>query len=266
MDKRPLGVFDSGLGGLSVVKEIIRVLPKEDVIYLGDTARIPYGTRSKGVVTQFAKEDTEFLIKRNVKCIIIACNTASAFAYKSLKCKYDIPIFDVITPAVSSALKRTKKKIIGVIGTRGTINSKAYDHELKKQERVVKICSKACPLFVPLIEEGEIKGDIIKAVIGKYLSFFIKKPIDTLILGCTHYPIIKDEIERFLGKEIVYIDPGREIAIALKDYLRMSNLLNNKKKSGVVSYYVTDKNKKFKETADMFMGKSISLKIKKVSI
>ena len=266
MDSRPIGVFDSGLGGLTVVKEIVKALPKEDIIYLGDTARIPYGTRSKEVVVKFAKEDTKFLLGKRVKCVVIACNTASAFAFRCLKNKYSISIFDVITPASKSVLKKSKNKIVGVIGTRGTIASGAYNRELGEKRNGVKIYAQACPLFVPLIEEGEIGGAIIKAVVKKYLRYFLNKPIDTLILGCTHYPIIKQEIKSFLGRNLTYINPGKEVALELKRYLIKNGLLNNKTKKGNTKYFVTDINKNFKETADMFLEKSISTKIQKVSI
>lgn len=259
MNSKPIGVFDSGLGGLTVVKEIIRALPHEDLIYLGDTARVPYGTRSKEVVTQFAKEDIEFLIRKGVKCVVIACNTASAFAYSDLVKTYKLPIFDVISSASEKALKESKNNRIGVIGTRGTIGSKAYDKKLGQ-----KLLTLACPLFVPLIEEGEISGAIIKSVIGKYLQYFKGKPLDTLILGCTHYPIIKSEIEGYLGSKISYIDPGKEVAGKLKKYLLKNKLANNQSKQGKISYFVTDINDRFKETARMFMNNGKSIEIKKV--
>jgi glutamate racemase len=265
MHNKPIGVFDSGLGGLTVVKEIVEVLPGENIVYLGDTARVPYGTRSREVVTKFSGEDVEFLLRKGVKCIVIACNTASAFAFEYLKNKYNIPIFNVITPTSKNALEHTKSNIIGVIGTRGTIDSKAYDIELKRNKNV-KIYSKACPLFVPLIEEGEIEGNIIKGVVAKYLSYFKDKNIDTLILGCTHYPVIEKELVNYLGNKINYINPGTETAKDLKIYLKDNNLLNNSSNKGNISYYVTDINNRFKETAEVFFKNGISKKIVKVQI
>lgn len=181
---KPIGVFDSGLGGLTVTKEIIKIMPNENIIYLGDTARVPYGTRSKDIVRKFSLEDANFLLKKKVKCIVIACNTSSAYAGNFLKKNIKIPVFDVITPAVKGAVKVSKTGNIGVIGTTGTISSGAYK---------VKYLQ-ACPLFVPFIEEGEINSQAIELVAKKYLSWF-KGKIDTLILGCTHYPIISKTIK-----------------------------------------------------------------------
>ncbi len=260
MNSKPIGVFDSGLGGLTVVKEIIKALPHEDIVYLGDTARVPYGTRSQEVVTQFAKEDAQFLLKKGVKCIVIACNTASAFAYDYLVKTFNLPIFDVISSASEKALELGGNQI-GVIGTRGTIDSKAYNKKLGQ-----KLLTLACPLFVPLIEEGEIEGAIIKSIVKKYLQYFKGKPLKVLILGCTHYPIIKPEIERYLGSKILYIDPGKEVATKLNEYLSANKLLNSQTGLGKVDYYVTDVNNKFKETAKMFMGNGVSKKIRKVDI
>lgn len=261
MNRRPIGIFDSGLGGLTVLKEITKILPHEDLVYLGDTARVPYGTRSKEVVTQFAKEDIEFLINKGVKCVVIACNTASAFAYNDLVKSYKLPIFDVVSSAVEKAMKESKKNQIGVIGTRGTIGSKAYDQKLGRKSVAI-----ACPLFVPLIEEGEIEGVIIKSVVKKYLQYFKGKSLEVLILGCTHYPIIRPEIERFLGSKITYIDPGREVASKLNGYLVANKLQNKQSKKGRIDYYATDINDQFLKTAQMFMNDGKHMKIRKIKL
>lgn len=254
MDKRAIGVFDSGLGGLTVVKEIRKILPDESIIYLGDTARVPYGTRSKEAVTRFSLEDAKFLLKKNVKCIVVACNTASAFAGRILKKKIKIPVFEVITPVLKEAKKVSKGKI-GVIGTRGTITSGAYKVDF----------GVACPLLVPFIEEGEIKNEAMKIVLKNYLKP-LKGKIGTLVLGCTHYPIIKPIIGKELGREVRLLNPGESVARELKDYLSKNKMLGSKKKRGRVEYYVTDLTDRFTKVAEMFLGEKVGGKIKKVSL
>lgn len=255
-DKRSIGVFDSGLGGLTVVRQIIKYLPNEDIVYLGDTARIPYGTRSREVVTKFSLEDANFLLQKNVKCIIIACNTASAYAGDFLKKKFKLPIFDVIGPAISEARKISTKGKIGVIATRGTVASGAY--------RVPY--SVACPLLVPFIEEGELKGHALKFVIKKYLKGFTGTNIDTLILGCTHYPIIGGLIQKEIGKNVKLVNPEIEVAHLTKNYLMEHGMLTDSKKEGRRSFYVTDMTPRFAEVAEMFLGSSIKPNLKKVTL
>ena len=251
-----IGVFDSGLGGLTVVKEIVKLLPNEDIIYLGDTARVPYGTRSKETIIKFSLEDADFLLKEKVKCIVIACNTSSALAGDELKKKLKIPVFDVIIPALKDAKELSKTGKIGVIGTRGTIGSGAYSVSF----------SKACPLFVPFIEEGEVKSEALKLVAKKYLSEFKNGNIDTLIMGCTHYPIIKTIIEKEIDTNIKLIDPGISVAVELKDYLTKNKMLNSQKDEGKRNYFVTDYTERFVKVAEMFLGEQIKGKIKKVDI
>lgn len=250
----PIGIYDSGLGGLTVVKEIIKLLPSEDIIYLGDTARVPYGTRSKEVIKRFSIQDVQFLLKMKVKCIVIACHTSSAVAKDFLKKKFNkIPVFDVVSP-VLGRLGKSKKKI-GVIGTRATIGSGVYSI-------LNKVVQMACPLFVPFIEEGEIKGDLIKSLVEKYIG---NLKVDTLVLGCTHYPIIKDVIQNVLP-DTELINPGVFVAEKLKKYLIKNNLIINKKSEGKKIYYVTDLNERFIGIAEMFLGKKLNGKIRKVDI
>lgn len=256
MDNHPIGIFDSGLGGLTVVKEILKLLPNENLIYLGDTARVPYGTRSKESIIKFSFEDASFLLKKKVKCIVIACNTSSALAGKELKKKLKIPVFDVITPALIDARKIPKTGKIGVIGTRGTIGSGAYTVPFPK----------ACPLFVPFIEEGEVTGSAIKLVAKEYLSDFKKKKIDTLIMGCTHYPIIRDIIEKEVDNHVKMIDPGLSVARELKSYLEQNNMMNSQTKTGERSYFVTDYTDRFVKVAEMFLGHKIEGNLRKVII
>lgn len=252
---QPIGIFDSGLGGLTVVKEIIKVLPNEDIVYLGDTARVPYGTRSKKIIQKFSQEDANFLLKNKVKCIVIACNTSSALAGGFLKKKLKIPVFDVINPALEKANKLTINGKIGVIGTRGTIASGAYN---------VKY-SQTCPLFVPFIEEGELKSSALQLVAHKYLSKF-KGKIDTMILGCTHYPIIQKLIQEEVGKRVKLINPGKCISFEVKKYLEENKLLNGQKKKGKIKYFVTDLTDRFKNVAKMFLGKKIDNYLKEVNL
>lgn len=254
-DARPIGIFDSGLGGLTVVRELVKILPHEDLIYLGDTARVPYGTRSKETVAKFSLEDANFLIRQKVKCIIIACNTASALAGNHLKKHLKVPVFDVIAPALKKAKKVSKNGSIGMIGTRGTIGSGAYKGTI----------GVACPLLVPFIEEGELKSDALKIVIKNYLENFKKKKIDTLILGCTHYPIIGNLIQKEIGKNVALINPEKLVAGQVKKFLTDQKMLSNKKITGKRTYFVTDLTDRFKKVAEMFLGESLE-KLKKVTI
>lgn len=256
MNNQPIGVFDSGLGGLTVVKEITKILPNENIVYLGDTARVPYGTRSKETIVKFSFEDSLFLLSKNVKCIVIACNTSSALAGAELKNELKIPVFDVITPALKEAKEISKNGNIGVIGTRGTIDSGAY---------LVSFL-KACPLFVPFIEEGEIEGEAIKLIAKEYLSDFKNKNIDTLIMGCTHYPIIKDIIKNELNDGINLINPGESVAKVLKKYLITNKMQNTETKPGKRNYFVTDYTERFIKVAEMFLGHKIENSMEKVSI
>lgn len=252
----PIGVFDSGLGGLTVVKQLSKLLPHEDIVYLGDTARVPYGTRSKEIVTKFSFEDADFLLNKNVKCIVIACNTASALAGKELKKSLKIPVFDVITPTLNCAKKVSKEGKIGVIGTRGTIESGAYNVPF----------AKACPLFVPFIEEGVIKGEALSIIVKDYLSDLKKNKIDTLIMGCTHYPIIENVIGIEIGKDVVLVDPGKTVAEELKDFLTKNNLLNSQNMISKKEFYVTDLTERFIKVAEMFLGQKINKNLRRISL
>lgn len=263
MNNRPIGVFDSGLGGLSVVKEIIKVLPNEDIVYLGDTARVPYGTRSANVVRKFSFDNVSFLLTKNVKCVVIACNTSSAFAASALKRKLRIPILEVISPASEKASKISGGKV-GVIGTRGTISSGAYQKKIRTERAKLEVYATPCPLFVPFIEEGEF-GPALNEVIANYLEALKKARIDTLILACTHYPIIEAKIRRFLGPKVKFINQGREVALKLKEFLTEKSILADDKKPKR-EFYVTDLTPRFIKVAEMFLGEKIDGKIKKVDI
>lgn len=265
MQGKPIGIFDSGLGGLTVVKEIIKVLPHENIVYLGDTARVPYGTRSKKIIQQFSLEDTNFLLRNKVKCIVIACNTASAMAGAYLKNKYKkIQIFEVISPASKEAIKKGKN--IGVIGTRGTISNGAYEKSIKKYLPKTKIWTKACPLFVPIIEEGESDSKPMKLIVKDYLAGVRQSKMDTLIMGCTHYPIIKNLIVKEIGKKVNIIDPGIYVAKEVSAYLTKNKMKNNQNTKGKKEFYVTDITARFAGVAEMFLGEKIGNSLKKVEL
>ena len=191
MDNRPIGIFDSGVGGLTVVKQIIKALPNEDIIYFGDTARVPYGSKTKETVTNFSAQIIRFLLSKNVKTIIIACNTVSSNSYDELIKMFDLPIIEVVTPGVEACLNATKNKIVGIIGTEATVKSGAYEKKIRQKDNNIKVYSKACPLFVPLAEEGWTDNDISRQTAEIYLRDLTEKNIDSIILGCTHYPLLK---------------------------------------------------------------------------
>ncbi len=213
-----IGVFDSGVGGLTVVKELKRAIPTVPLIYFGDTARTPYGTKSQETIKRFALEDTKFLLSKGANIIVIACHSAASVATSMLNERFDCPIFEVITPSVSQLLRLSRRGRIGVIGTRATIESGVYEREIKKRADYVVI-GVPCPLLVPLVEEGWLKRRETKMIVKKYIHPLKLKNIDTLILGCTHYPMLKDVIARKAGKRIKIIDPSKEVAITVRDFI-----------------------------------------------
>lgn len=228
-----IGIFDSGVGGLTVVKEVFKYLPDYQIIYFGDTARLPYGTKGADFVKKYSEKITSWLLHRKAKIIIVACNTASAWASDYLKKKFrNIPIFEMINPAVAEAIKTTKNKKIGIIGTPGTIRSGAYQKKLLRADPSVRIFSQACPLFVPLVEEGLVDDKITVEVIKKYLNPLKEQGIDTLILGCTHYPLLKTAIEKTIDSRIKVINPAGSLAKEVKKYLESNKSIARKVKQG----------------------------------
>ncbi len=214
----PIGIFDSGIGGLTVFKEIEKNFPLSDIYYIGDTARVPYGNKSQNTIIRYSIELASFLIRNfNIDTLVVACNTASSFAMDKLKTYLNIPVIDVITPGVENAINTTKNKKIGIIGTQATIRSGSYVEKLRQKDKNIKIFSKACPLFVPLIEEGRLKGKITRLIIKDYLDPLVEKGIDTLILGCTHYPLLKEEILN-LYPELNLVDSSNLISSYIKDF------------------------------------------------
>ena len=249
-----IGVFDSGIGGLTVLKEIRKVLPNEKIFYFGDTARVPYGEKTKELITRYSKEIVEFLLDKEVSAIVVACNTATALALEELKKTFKIPIIGVIKAGAKTAINTTKSGNIGVIGTKATVNSKRYEEEIKKLSENVKVIAKACPLFVPAVEEGILDGKLVDQIIKTYLDDF-EKEIDTLILGCTHYPLLKSAIGK-IYTNLNIVDPARETALDLKEILEEKNLLkNDATKNREVKYY--DGKDKFKEIGIMFLDENI---------
>jgi len=214
-----IGVFDSGLGGLTVVKEIFRQLPGYSLVYFGDTARTPYGNKGEAIIKKYAEEDSQFLINQGAKIIIIACNTASAVAYSNLKDKIKQPLFEVINPAVEAAVEATRNKRIGVIGTRATVKTGIYERLIKEKDNRIEVFSQAAPLLVPLVEENWLKRPETKMILKKYLLPLKQKQIDTLVLGCTHYPFLKNIIQQKIGRRVRLIDSAEEVVKDLAKFL-----------------------------------------------
>jgi len=253
---RPIGVFDSGVGGLTVVKELIRQLPAEDIVYFGDTARVPYGIKSKETVIRFSVENTLFLLKYNVKLVCVACNTVSSCALPKIKHSFRVPIVGVINPGAREAVYATKNKRVGVIGTKGTIKSRAYEHEIRKLDPKVKVAAVACPLFVPFVEEGWLNQDVVLTVARHYLKPLKDAKVDTIILGCTHYPLLKEVIKEVMGEGINLIDSAKQVAIEVKKILSEEGLLNTRGR-GRADFFVSDNPQWFEELAGRFLGKPV---------
>ena len=256
-NSKPIGVFDSGIGGLTVVKRLGTTLPNENIIYFGDTARVPYGSKSNSTVIEYSIQNTNFLLGKDVKAIIVACNTASSVAIPELKSKFDLPIIGMIEPGASMALQFSSNKKIGIIGTRATISNKAYSTEIKKMEPAANIYEKPCPLFVPFAEEGWLTHKATYEVAEEYLKELREHEIDTLVLGCTHYPILADVIQEVMGNNVKLIDSGVASAEVIKNMLQKNNLLSESDGKGIQEFYVSDIPEKFREEAELFLGRPI---------
>ncbi|MFA5115740.1 MAG: glutamate racemase [Candidatus Omnitrophota bacterium] len=257
MKDRPIGVFDSGVGGLTVVKQLMKEMPNEDIIYFGDTARVPYGTKSESTIRKFSIENVLFLLNFNVKLIIIACNTSSAIGLPFLSKFFSVPIIGVIKPGAKAAIRVTRNGRIGVIGTNATIASGAYEQEVRSINPSIKVFSRSCPLFVPLAEEGWANDGIVEAAAKKYLSGFKGKGIDTVILGCTHYPLLKKAISKALGKTVKLVDSAEETAREAKNLLEECGAKYPGKRTGRTKFYVSDAPEKFLDVAKKFLGKDV---------
>lgn len=249
---RPVGIFDSGVGGLTVLRALVKVLPSEDFIYVGDTARVPYGTKSPEAVTRFSSEISRFLVRKKVKMIVVACNTASAVSMKVLR-RYRVPVIGVIWPGVRAVRAVTRRRVVGIIGTPSTIGSGAYSKKLKD----MRVYSKACPLFVPLVESGQVGNSVAQQVAKEYLRELVKKNIDTLVLGCTHYPLLKKVISRVVGPQVRLIDSAEETAREVERTLRKKNLMARRSRRGHLVVYSSDDPKHFAVLGRHFLGRSL---------
>lgn len=251
----PVGVFDSGVGGLTVAREIMRHLPNENIVYFGDTARVPYGSKSKDNIIRYSRQIIHFLRTKGVKAIVIACNTASALALDVVREESDIPIIGVVEPGARAALETTKTRKIGVIGTEGTIRSAMYEKIIQGIDSEASVIGKACPLFVPLVEEGFAKHRVTQEIIDYYLASFMETDIDSLILGCTHYPLLRSRIREYVGEKITLVNPAYETAMDLKQLLKARDMENtdNSQEHAAYSFYVSDAADKFKQFANSIL-------------
>src|SRR5258706_922088 len=252
----PIGLFDSGIGGLTVLQQIIEKLPRENTVYLGDTARSPYGTKSVETVLRYSFENADFLLQKGVKLVVVACNTSTAVALAALEENLTVPVVGVIEPGARGALKKTRNKRVGVIGTEGTIQSGAYTQALKRLDPKVEVYSRACPLFVPLVEEGWLDNEVVERTVESYLASLKKSGIDTLILGCTHYPLLKKAIRKFMGREVRLVDSAEETADEVSALLQKRSLEREKGK-GSASFFVTDVPDRFIKVGRRFLGEKV---------
>jgi glutamate racemase len=256
--KAPIGIFDSGIGGLTVVSEVMKRLPYEEIIYFGDIARTPYGSKSKETVIKFSCEIMEFLVSQGVKLVIVACNTASASAIEELRQRFSLPIIEVISPGAEKAVIITKTKKVGVIGTRATINTGAYVRTIQSQAPEIQVISQPCPLFVPLVEEGWLNHRVTYKIAEEYLTPLKDSNIDVLILGCTHYPFLIPVIQKIMGDNVVLINSAEEVAKATQKVLRNSMLLYTGDNREVrCKFYVSDETTRFIELGEQFLGEKI---------
>ena len=246
MDNRKIGVFDSGLGGLTVVREMQKLMPEESVVYFGDIARLPYGSKSKETITEFSHQIMRFLLKHDVKAVIIACGTASSNALEDLQTTYDLPITGVVEPGAREAANTTKNGRIGITGTEATIRSGAYERLLKEADPQIEVYTKACPLFVPLVEEGWFKDDITRSVVQRYLAELKQQQVDTLVLGCTHYPLLKRLIGEEIGEDVILVNPSSSVVKEMKEYLQQHDM-QSEAVQGEYEFYVSDSTEKFRQ-------------------
>jgi glutamate racemase len=250
---RPIGVFDSGIGGLTVVRALRQRLPNEDIVYFGDTARVPYGTKSAETVVRFSRECFSFLVRRGIKLLVVACNTASAIALPELRDSLRLPMLGVIEPGVSAALAASRNRTVGVVGTQATMGSGAYARCLRAADSEIAVVQRACPLFVPLAEEGWVEGEVPRLVARQYLRPLITAGIDTLILGCTHYPMLRGVIAEVLGPAIRLVDSAEETASATAGLLEQLDLARTEP-GGVCRVFVTDTAQRFTAIGSAFLG------------
>lgn len=251
---KPIGIFDSGAGGLTVVREFLRQLPNENIIYLGDTARVPYGIKSAETIKKFSLENANFLADFEIKLIVVACNTAAAVALDVLRKELKIPVIDVIEPGVNAALRATKSGKIGIIGTEATIESHTYEKLIKKKNPSILSFSQACPLLVPLVEEGWLNHKVTRIVVQEYLKNLSQKSVDTLILGCTHYPLLTPLFRSEIGKAVSLIDSAKEVTYEVATFLKENKMMRKNDGSAYVKFYVTDAPERFARVKNLFLS------------
>jgi glutamate racemase len=257
-EQLPIGIFDSGVGGLTVVRAMRRALPHEDIVYLGDTARVPYGTKSPSTVVRFSCEDTEFLLHHRVKAVIVGCSTVSVWALPVLEQRFDVPMIGVILPGVRAAVAHTRNGRIGVIGTHGTVRSMAYNRAILAQRPHARVFAHACPLLVPLVEEGWTHHAVTHLVLREYLAPLMRHRIDTLILACTHFPLLREAIRQVVGDQVALVDCADTCAHFTRERLEDLKLLNqNRRRAGVIQAFVTDEPERFTKLARHFLGARI---------
>lgn len=256
-DTRALGVFDSGVGGLTVVRALNRLLPAESIVYLGDTARVPYGNKSREAVLRFAREDCRFLLSRDVKAIVVACNTATAFAVEALQAELDIPVIGVIQPGVDAALERSARKRIGIIGTTGTIGSGAYQEAIRRRCPEAEILARPTPLLVPLVEENWLEHEASRLIAGEYVQPFVKAGSDTLVLACTHYPLVANLLEEVAGGALQLVDSATTCAVHVRQVLEEKGLLHANESPGEVTACLTDWSEHFSALAARFLDRPL---------
>ncbi|GAB4418853.1 MAG: glutamate racemase [Thermodesulfovibrionales bacterium] len=265
MNDKPIGVFDSGIGGLTVLKEIFNALPWESTLYLGDTARVPYGIRSAETVARYSFDNTDFLVAHGIKALVVACNTASAVSLDKIKERLTIPVIGVIEPGSMAAVRATRNKRIGVIGTEATINSSAYARTIRAMDSAIDVIGLPCPLFVPLVEEGFTDNEIAVMVAERYLQGMKDKGVDTLVLGCTHYPLLKGVISRVMGDGVTLIDSAIETVREIREVLVRFGLERNYPTEPLRRFYVTDAPERFIRVGERFLGQKIE-HIEKIDI
>lgn len=251
--QKAIGIFDSGIGGLTVLKEIVAALPYEHTIYLGDTARVPYGIRSAETVTRYSFENTRFLISQDIKLLVVACNTATAISLDAIQQAFSLPVIGVLQPGAQAAVAATKSKRVGIIGTEATIGSGAYERAIKKLNDDIDVVSLACPLFVPLVEEGWTDNDAAELIAEKYLAHFRGSGIDTLVLGCTHYPLLRSVIRAVVGAEITLIDSATETAKKVAEVVDTLKWRRTGSEPAIRKFYVTDTPTRFEKIGKLFL-------------
>lgn len=267
MDHRPIGIFDSGLGGLTALRELRRILPGEDLVYFGDTGRVPYGTKGRETILRYARQDVAFLRTFELKAVVVACGTVSANALAELTAENDLPIFGVVASAAQAAVERTENKRVGLIGTSASIRSGAYEREIAALDNAVTVTAQACPLFVPLVENGRFRpGDrVAEMVVEEYLSPVKNAGVDVLVLGCTHYPLLTETIAAFMGPGVALIDTGAACAGNAAQVLAERGLLARREK-GSCRFYVSDSTEDFAHLASLFLGEAVEGTVERVEI